>query len=304
MLRMAVAVAIVGLGLPGVAHAYGWPVKPFDRMHAVRGTFDDPRLHVSTDLRTTETFHSGVDIAAPDGTPVYAVESGVVVRGPQSVSLRRPNRREFGYWHVRPVIRTGDHVRLHQLLGYVIPGWGHVHFAETVAGRYRNPLRKGALTPYRDLNVPVVDSILIERPDGHALQLVGSSIVSGTVALIAGAYELPAIEPPAPWDRSRIVPAFVRWRLIPADGQPPTMWLTAADFRFALEPSSAFAGIYAPGTYQNKPNRPGSYRFWLTQSLDTASMPNGEYSVEVEAGNLAGVVGYGMADLTIANGVG
>ena len=70
----------------------------------------------------------------PDGTPVYAVEPGIVVRGPRSVSLRRPNRREFGYWHVRPVIHTGEHVRLHQLLGYVVPGWGHVHFAETVAG--------------------------------------------------------------------------------------------------------------------------------------------------------------------------
>ena len=46
MLRVALVVAIVGLALPGAARAYGWPVKPFDQMHAVRGTFNDPRFHL------------------------------------------------------------------------------------------------------------------------------------------------------------------------------------------------------------------------------------------------------------------
>jgi hypothetical protein len=102
-------------------------------MHPLRGGFDDPRLH----LRAGEAiglFHFGVDIAAPDWTPVYAVEPGRVATGPQRVSLRRPNRREFGYWHVIPVVRDGSRVHLHQLLGYVAPGWGHLHFAESVAG--------------------------------------------------------------------------------------------------------------------------------------------------------------------------
>ena len=85
--------SVLGLMLPSVAHAYGWPVKPFNRMHAIRGTFDDPRFHVAPDLTWKGTFHFGVDISAPDGTPVYAVEPGIAVRGPDSVSLRRPNRR-------------------------------------------------------------------------------------------------------------------------------------------------------------------------------------------------------------------
>ena len=46
MLRVALVVAIVGLALPGAARAYGWPVKPFDQMHAIRGSFDDPRFHL------------------------------------------------------------------------------------------------------------------------------------------------------------------------------------------------------------------------------------------------------------------
>lgn len=301
MLRVALVVAILGLALPGAARAYGWPVKPFNRMHAIRGTYNDPRFHLRPDLTTSASFHFGVDISVPDGTPVYAVEPGVVVRGPDAVSLRRPNRREFGYWHVRPVVRSGEHVRLHQLLGYVIPGWGHVHFAETVAGTYRNPLRHGALTPYRETATPVVDSISVERLDGHALQSVAPAAVSGTVAFVADAYQVPTIAPPAPWNRARLVPSLVRWRLIPANGDPPTPWRVAADFRYHLEPQSDFSAVYAPGTYQNKPNRPGDYRFWLTPSFDTTAVPNGAYFVDVQAANISGQVGDDSIAITIAN---
>ena len=300
MLRGLLVVVLAGLIAPSVAQAYGWPVKPFNRMHAIRGTFDDPRFHVLPDLTWKGSFHFGVDISAPDGTPVYAVEPGNVVRGPDSVSLRRPNRREFGYWHIRPVVSTGMHVRMHQLLGYVLPGWGHVHFAETVAGRYRNPLRHGALSPFRELNAPVVASISVERTDGHALQVLGPD-VSGVVALIADAYELPSVAPAPPWNRARLVPSVVRWRLIPSDGDPPTPWRTVADFRFVLLPASQYASIYAPGTYQNKPNRPGDYRFWLTSSLDTTSLPNGTYWIEAQALNLRGATGDNMLAITIAN---
>jgi murein DD-endopeptidase MepM/ murein hydrolase activator NlpD len=276
-------------------------VKPFDRMHAIRGSFDDPRFHLAPNFTTTASFHFGVDIAVPDGTPVYAVEPGRIVRGPDWVRLSRPSRREFGYWHVRPVVRTGQHVRLHQLLGYVLPGWGHVHFAEAVAGVYRNPLRPGALTPYKDTNVPVVASISVERLDGHALQALGPT-VNGTIGLIVDAYELPSIPPPSPWNVARLVPSLVRWRLIADNGDPPGPWRTVADFRSRLEPESAFSRIYAPGTYQNKPNRPGDYRFWLTASLDTTSLPNGNYWVDVQALNLAGGVGEDELAITVANG--
>src|SRR5438105_1499880 len=138
----------------------------------------------------------------------------------------------------RHIVR-GTHVRMHQLLGYILPGWGHVHFAETVAGHYRNPLRRGALSPYREINTPIVDAISAERLDGHVLQSVGTT-VSGTIGLIADAYVLPSIEPPAPWNRARLVPSLVRWRLVPDDGDPPTPWRTAADFRFSLLPASRY----------------------------------------------------------------
>ena len=59
-----------GVILGGV---YSWPLKPFDRAHPVRGYFNDPRIS-----GRSRAFHFGIDISAPNGTPVYAVRGGVV----------------------------------------------------------------------------------------------------------------------------------------------------------------------------------------------------------------------------------
>src|SRR4051812_44770479 len=84
-----VLVTVVAAGSAGAAKAsYGWPVKPFDRPHPVRGNFGDPRtVFVGPPTRRTLLaaggsfqFHFGVDISAPNGAAVYPVESGVVAR--------------------------------------------------------------------------------------------------------------------------------------------------------------------------------------------------------------------------------
>ena len=51
--------------------AYGWPVKPFHRQHPIRGSFGDPRIG-----GRSHSFHFGVDVSCPDGTPVYATITG------------------------------------------------------------------------------------------------------------------------------------------------------------------------------------------------------------------------------------
>src|SRR4051812_19979775 len=56
-----------------VSAPYPWPVKPFDRQHPVRAFFNDPRI-----ADASHAFHFGIDVAAPDGTAVYAVTPGKV----------------------------------------------------------------------------------------------------------------------------------------------------------------------------------------------------------------------------------
>ena len=93
---VAAAAALIQLGalvMPATAgastaSAYGWPVKPFDRQHPVRGFFGDPRIGM-TPKGMHSGFHFGIDISCPNGTPVYATLDG---RSGSSPSDRRSSR--------------------------------------------------------------------------------------------------------------------------------------------------------------------------------------------------------------------
>src|SRR3954453_9528952 len=83
---LAAVAAALGLGLAwtGSALAYPWPVKPFNKPHAVRANFGDPRTVFAVAPAASglfgpgqASFHQGVDISPPAGTPVYAVMSGM-----------------------------------------------------------------------------------------------------------------------------------------------------------------------------------------------------------------------------------
>jgi murein DD-endopeptidase MepM/ murein hydrolase activator NlpD len=280
-----------------VASAYGWPLKPFRKSHPIRATFGDPRYHLGAE-GALSAFHFGVDIVARDGARVYAVEPGVVVRRHNdSVTIGRNSGRRFGYWHVRPVVKSGSHVRLHQLVGYILPGWGHVHFAESLRGSYRNPLRKGALTPFYDHTTPTVASV--------QLLSGGSPIdvrhVTGAVDVIANIYDTPPLTPPAPWNLARLAPASVWWDLVDSGGALVDSGFTV-NFDYTLPLNGLYGWIYAPGTYQNKPHRPGQYIYWLTHGLDTTGLTNGSYTLNVSASDTRRNVGTATLEFTVANG--
>jgi hypothetical protein len=70
----------------------------------------------------------------------------------------------FSYWHVVPSVRDGQRVTAYaSAIGRIGKGWGHVHFAESRDGVHLNPLRRGALGPYRDGTRPHVKSIVAAR---------------------------------------------------------------------------------------------------------------------------------------------
>jgi hypothetical protein len=295
------AAACAAVAAPS-ALAYGWPLKPFDRQHAVRGYFDDPRISGETDGGLSEAFHFGIDISAPDYTPVYSVAAGrAFVRG-NTLRVRFSVggvTREFSYWHVYPSVYSGDRIRLHQLVGHTVPGYLHVHFSESIGHVYVNPLRAGALRPYSDTTKPVVAAVSFVSGDRGTAE--NPKTVAGAVDLTTTAYDVPPVAPPAPWSVVRLAPALIRWRILGLGGNAVTQWRTAVDFRWSLLPQPLFNLIYAPGTKQNKANRPGNYVFYLAHGWDSTTLPNGAYGLAVEALDTRGNRGSALAPFVIAN---
>ena len=98
--------------------------------------------------------HTGVDWAAPDGTPIYAAGDGIVEKaGPESgygkyVRLRHNNGYETAYGHLSAFARgmqPGTRVRQGQVIGYVgstgLATGAHCHFEIMVNGRFVDPMR-------------------------------------------------------------------------------------------------------------------------------------------------------------------
>jgi hypothetical protein len=272
---------------------YGWPVEPFDRQHAIRGFFCDPRVGDAG----AESFHFGVDVAAPDGTAVHAVAAGTVNMGSgrQNVAVIESGGTVHGYWHVVPAVRHGQRVERHALLGHVARGWGHVHLAERSGGQYWNPLRKGALTPFADHGAPVVGRIVAER-DGDELD---PRALAGVVRLVAEAHDVPPVAAPPPWKGLPVAPALVRWRLL-RGGSDVVAWRTVADFRSTL-PDAGFGRVYAAGTRQNHPGAAGLLRFLLSPAWDTRRHADGAYRLDVEAGDIRGNASRGHLEVALAN---
>ena len=272
---------------------YPWPLRPFDRPHPVRGYFNDPRIS-----GTSKAFHFGIDISAPDGTPVHAVRGGVVHRqGSRALSVADGDVA-FGYWHVVPAVRHRQRVVKHQLLGHVEAPWLHVHFAERRSGVYRDPLRAGALTPWRDPTRPIVTRIVLSR-NGRVLD---PAAISGAVDVICEAHQLPPLAVPPPWDDLPVTPARIRWRVRRGD-RTMRPWHLPIDLGKELLPKPAFRRIYAPGTRQNRAGRPGLYRFFLAHTWSTRLLTDGPCRLEVEASDLRGNKGGLHLPFTIANDV-
>jgi hypothetical protein len=258
-----------------------------------------------------------MDIAAPAGTRVYAVAAGKVSFGaPTEVSQNggivvvEADGRNFGYWHVAPTVAPGIHVPQHGLLGHIAAqpeDWGHLHFAESTHGpngiTYWNPIRAGALTPFKDYGPPVIDAIISSLPPTHLHGFVDLSVKAHDNTPIP----VTQLQPPG-WQGLPVTPARIRWRLT-RGAQTAVPWSTALDHARSIHPQvegnpptdANFAAVYAPDTTQNTPNDPGIYHFWLKRQLDTRHLPNGGYALEVEATDVRGNTRRATLALIIKN---
>jgi hypothetical protein len=262
-----------------VRPGYGWPVKPFYRQHPVRAYLNDPR----NGHHDAKSFHFGVDITAPTGSPVYAVEAGEVYirRGREAVAVRSKTNT-FGYWHVKPAVRNHQIVRLHQLLGYIVDegGGAHVHFAERDRNhdRYLNPLRPGALGPYVDRTPPTVLSIEFLRQGRE----VDANALSGRVDIVAEVIDTTPVTVPPPWSNLPVTPDEIRWGI---SNVIPSRTVINSDH---MLPGKSYDAIFAPGTSQNWVGQPGHYRYYLARGFRASRLPAGTSRLRIEATDTRG----------------
>jgi len=96
------------------------------------------------------TYHQGVDLAGPEGTPIYATRAGRVTVASYSnsagyyVSINHLDGYSSIYMHMTNyVVGAGSTVSAGQLIGYMgntgISTGSHLHFGVSLNGRYINP---------------------------------------------------------------------------------------------------------------------------------------------------------------------
>lgn len=119
--------------------------------------------------------HTGIDYAAPSGTPVRALGDGVVTRaswdskgGGNYVRIRHNNAYETGYMHLRGYgkgIKAGVRVVQGQIIGYVgstgASTGPHLDFRVWKNGKPIDPLKLKSppTTPLKAENMPALDSL-------------------------------------------------------------------------------------------------------------------------------------------------
>jgi hypothetical protein len=298
---------------------YHYPIKPFDRQHPIRGFFGDPRTLTSEELAQDSPasagsfgFHNGIDIAAPAGTAVYPVVSGVVAARlyADEITVQTGDGRRFQYYHLRPRVRVGERVVAQRtVLGRVLPEWLHVHLTEIDVFRTHNPLDPGHLEPYHDDTAPQVNGLLFRTPYGQKLD---PSSLHGRVDIAADAADAPPLAVPGAWSGFPVTPALVAWRLSHRDRRVVLPERVVVDFRRTEPDNRDFWEVYASGTFQNFPvfahhyywRLPGRYLFRLTpHPLNTRLIPDGRYLLTVDVADTCGNRGSLTERVAIANHV-
>ena len=117
-----------------------------------------------SDARSAGRRHDAIDIAAPRGTPVYAVDDGTIVKLFRSIPggltiYQFDSGRDLSYYYAHldryaEGLREGASVRRSELIGYVGTTGNaprdapHLHFAVAALGAQKRWWEGSALNPY------------------------------------------------------------------------------------------------------------------------------------------------------------
>ncbi len=122
---------------------YIWPVQ--GKITSKYGWRDHP-------IRKEYLFHTGIDIAIPYGTPIYAAEAGIVQfsgwsegYGNLVIIRHRDNSLTYYGHNLELLVQKGDTIRQGKVIAFSgstgVSTGPHLHFEIRINGRHTNPLR-------------------------------------------------------------------------------------------------------------------------------------------------------------------
>lgn len=255
-----------------------WPLEPQDGPHEIAGTLGEPRGNPGGDGR--ERFHAGVDVRAPQGTPVRAVRDAridaVVSTGAVNTLSEFLSTGPVTYVHIRigrdyrdrPIVdwariiddpatgrpakvrvRRGTRLPAGSLLG-TVNRFQHVHLNVGAPGEEGNALLAG-LPGIVDTVPPIIPprGIALTTVEGEPLKerVRGRLVVRGPVRIILEAYDRMDDSPP----RRRLGLYRLGYQVLLPDGTPAPGWDTPrVTIAFDRLPSSPLAPLtlYAEGS--------------------------------------------------------
>jgi hypothetical protein len=281
-----------------------WPTKPFYGTHRIQGTLDEPRVLIGFTPAAAPLLeqglaalnqaipifprvaHIGVDISDPDGTPVYAVRSGVAVTH-LAGSGTYVDVGAFAYWHLKDPVPTGTHViALHTIIGRVYPGLHHLNFSRYYKGHAINQLRFGGFYSADDTARPVLGALRVFTATGRPL--AASALPEAPIALFVRAYDI--------WSQggTQVGVYKLSWSLSTQSGT--TIWPTTTTLQADFLISNQMMGwIVSPDSERvDLLETDFSYRLFhpeatpLTPLMNFSTVTTGAYVIHISAQDAAG----------------